>query len=249
MNDQRTKRDSSNAMIHPSFSLLLILLGSVVFAAPSSLLASKASFVPPASPTITTSCPAPTHAVQARQKALATGYGTTTALWSKKKPPAASKKVQVKMLKYVAGTGNVGDIVSVTPAFFQNKLRPTKSAVAITNEEIEAELSEKRAKDEAMNAAASRIKEQLSDFTLELKRKTGPDGHLFGAVSTKTVLEELRNSVKDPYLDQKQVKVISVTQDGEKLKGDIKHVGKFGVNIALTKEINAKFDITVQEET
>ena len=68
-------------------------------------------------------------------------------------------------------------------------------------------------------------------------------------MSPKTILEELRNSVKDPYLDQKQVKVISVMQDGEQLKGDIKHVGEFGVNIALTKEINAKFDITVQEET
>jgi large subunit ribosomal protein L9 len=170
-------------------------------------------------------------------------------LWSKKKTPAASKKVQVKMLKYVAGTGNTGDIISVTPAFFQNKLRPTKSAVPITDEEIEVELSEKRAKDEAVNAAASKIKEQLSDFKLELKRKAGPDGHLFGAVSPKTILEELRNSVKDPYLDQKQVKVISVTHDGEQLKGDIKHVGEFGVNIALTKEISAKFDITVQEET
>ena len=236
-------------MIHPSFSLRLILLGSVAFAAPSSFFVSKASFVPPASPTITTSCPAPSHAVHARQKALATGYGTTTALWSKKKTPTASKKVQVKLLKYVAGTGDAGDIVSVTPAFFQNKLRPTKSAIAITNEELEAELSEKRTRQEAMNAAASTMKEKLSDFTLELKRKAGPDGHLFGAVSTKSILEELRKIVKDPYLDQKQVKVISVTQNGEQLKGDIKQVGTFGVNIALTKEIKAKFDITVQEET
>jgi large subunit ribosomal protein L9 len=184
---------------------------------------------------------------------LATGYGTygsTTALWSKKKKaPAASKKVQVKMLKYVAGTGSIGDVVAVTPAFFQNKLQPTKSAVPITDEEVELEQAKQRAKEEATNAAASKMKEQLSDFTLELKRKAGPEGHLFGAVGPKVIIEELRNIINDPYLDQKQVKVISVTEDGTPLKHDIKHIGEFGVNLGLTKDITAKFNISVQEES
>jgi large subunit ribosomal protein L9 len=153
------------------------------------------------------------------------------------------------MLKYVAGTGSIGDVVSVTPAFFQNKLQPTKSAVPITDEEVEVEKANQRAKEEAMNAEASKIKEQLSDFTLELKRKAGPEGHLFGAVGPKVIIEELRNSIKDPYLDQKQVKVISVTEDGKPLEHDIKHIGEFGVNLALTKDITAKFDISVQEES
>lgn len=231
--------------------MLVCLLVNSVMAAPSSFALKTASFVPPASPTITTSSPAPTLITQARRQAVARSYGTTQ-LWAKKKrAPAAAKKIQVKMTKHVAGTGSAGDVVLVTPAFFNNKLRPTQSAVIITDEEVAKEESEKQAQSQANNAAANKIKEQLEqeDFSLAISKKAGPDGQLFGAVSPKAILEELQKTVNDDYLSQKRVKVTGVTQDGTKHRGDIKHVGEYGVTLSLTKEISAKFPVKVQGES
>ena len=229
--------------------LLFVIAGSAI-AAPSSFALKTASFVPPASPSITTSSPAPASIMKARHQAAVKGYGTTQ-LWAKKKTaPAATKKIQVKMLKHVAGTGSAGDVVLVTPAFYNNKLRPTKSAVPITDDEVEAEELEKRGQEEANNAAANKIKVQLeNDFTLVIRKKSGPDGQLFGAVKPKVILDALRANVDDAYLNEKQVKIAQITQDGKKMRGDIKHVGDYRVNLALTKDISAKFDVSVKGES
>jgi ribosomal protein L9 len=68
-------------------------------------------------------------------------------------------------------------------------------------------------------------------------------------VSPKAILEELQKTVNDDYLSQKRVKVTGVTQDGTKHRGDIKHVGEYGVTLSLTKEISAKFPVKVQGES
>lgn len=254
------------------YFLLVAMASSVVVVAgpssSSSFALKTASFVPPAAPSIASSSPAPTHVINARHEAAIQGYGTTATaaaaaappprhqlpLWAKKKKtasPAASKKIQVKLLKYVSGTGSAGDVVLVTPAFYNNKLRPTKSATPITDDELRAEQSEQQAQMEANSAAATKIKEQLEqdDFSLVIQKKAGPDGQLFGAVSTKVILNSLRDTVSDDYLNQKQVKIVQVAQDGKKMRGDIKHVGDYGVNLALTKDISAKFEVSVQGES
>lgn len=239
--------------------LLALCVSSLVVAAPSSFALKTASFVPPASPTITTSSPAPTLVNQARQRAVVKGYGTfqtpvAAALYAKKKKkaPAASKKIQVKMTKHVAGTGSAGDVVLVTPAFYNNKLRPTQSAIPISDEQVEKEQSEKQAQIEATNAAATKLKEQLEadDFVLVIQKSAGPEGQLFGGVGAKLILKELQTNTGDDYLNQKQVKVTGVTQDGKKIRGDIKHTGDdYQVTLSLTKEISAKFNVSVQGES
>jgi ribosomal protein L9 len=142
------------------------------------------------------------------------------------------------MTKYVAGTGSAGEVVQVTPAFFNNKLRPTQSAVVITDEEVASEQSEK-------------IKERLEqdDYKLVIQKKAGPDGQLFGGISPKVILTELQKNMNDEYLDQKQVKVAGITQDGKKFRGDIKHVGDYSASLSLTKEISANFPVSVQGES
>lgn len=165
-----------------------------------------------------------------------------TALCSKKKGGASKKKggskVQVKLLNHVAGTGQAGDVILVTPAFFQNKLRPTKSAVVVSDDEVAKEKAEKKAAEEATLSAASALKETISEISLHIQRKAGPDGQLFGGVSPKCILDELKKQVQDDFLSKKRVKIVSVTDDdGKKLPHDIKHVGEFDATISLTKDI------------
>lgn len=175
--------------------------------------------------------------------------GSATQLASKKKS-AAGAKIQVKMLKYVAGTGIVGQVIQVTPAFYHNKLLPTKSAELISNEEMKLEQAQVAAEEKETREKANELKEKLSGITLQIKRTAGPDGHLFGGIGPKAIVDELKMMIVDDFLDQKGVKVMAITdEDGSKLRGDIKHTGKFSAGISLTKDISAKIEVVVAPES
>ena len=93
-------------------------------------------------------------------------------LLSKKKAavgPTKAKKIQVKMLKDVPGTGQKGDVVLVTPAFLQNKLIPTHSAELITDEEVARENAKKAATVAEEIAEATEVKELLTTKLLKLQ--------------------------------------------------------------------------------
>jgi large subunit ribosomal protein L9 len=216
----------------------------------------EATFIVPASPTVTRSSkniPITDHLTYARSQVITSGYGlySSTQLQSKKKKaaPAAAKKVQVKLLKHVAGSGQAGEVIQVTPAFFNNMLRPNKSAEIISDEQVAEEESKKQENESKNKAKANELQEQLIGITLRLKRKAGPDGQLFGGIGPKIIMSELQAVVNDSFLDQKWVKVAEVLdENGKKIRGDIKYTGDFGAKIALLSGISAKIGITVEAE-
>lgn len=169
---------------------------------------------------------------------------------------ASPKKIQVRMLKFIAGTGNVGDIVQVTPAFYENKLRPTKSAITVTNEEIEQERIRNAALEKARQTVATEIQNIWSNQIITLKKKAGPDGHLFGSIGPKMIMDDamslLQNNIvhnEKDVLDPKRLKVVAIFDaDGKELKSDIKRTGDYDVTISLTKDIDAKLKLIVQPE-
>jgi ribosomal protein L9 len=164
---------------------------------------------------------------------------------------AAAKKIQVKMLKDVPGTGQRGDVVQVTPAFFNNKLLPSRSAEVISDEEVAAQESEKAAALAQEKIEATALKEALELKTLELKRKAGPDGHLFGGVNAKNVMEEIVSQFPghNSFWNKKSVKITGLTNgDGKKMRGDIKVLGEFGAEISLTKDIQSSVKLVVVPE-
>lgn len=187
-------------------------------------------------------------------------YPSSSTLQSKKKGrggtqggPPASKKVQVKLLKQVAGTGQKGDVVLVTPAFFQNKLRPTKSAEIISDDDVEKERAEAAALEKDKMETAEKLKEQIESLELVLSRKAGPDGQLFGGVGAKVIMEELKKKVVDKhdneFLEGKGVKIQALMDvDGKKMRGDIKHTGEFKSTISLTREVSAKFKVVIHPQ-
>ena len=179
----------------------------------------------------------------------------TTALFGKKKGGATTSpsksKVQVKLLKHVAGTGQAGEVVMVTPAFFNNKLRPTKSAQMISDEEVAREQSESEQQDKEATETAEALQAKISELTLKLTRKAGPDGQLFGGINAKMIITELQAKIGDEedFLSQKGVKITELVDgDGKKIRGDLKHTGTFTSKISLRQDISAKFDILVEPE-
>ncbi|CAJ1932607.1 unnamed protein product [Cylindrotheca closterium] len=195
--------------------------------------------------------PTTTSTTMTTSKNTAAAASTSTQLFAKKKKvaPAAAKKIQVKMLKHVAGTGQAGEVVLVTPAFFNNKLRPQQAARMITDEEVAEETAEKQMKEDADRTKANELKETLDELELKLVRTAGPDGQLFGGVGPKVVMSELQSEIADDFLNNKWVKVTEVMdENGKKMRGDIKTVGEFGARINLLSGISAKIGIKVEAE-
>lgn len=131
---------------------------------------------------------------------------STTALFAKKKKKAdaggGGPKIQVKLLQHIDGTGQLGEVILVTPAFYANKLRPQKLARKITDEEVEKDKAEKEAKADALKAEAKALKDLIdaesSEYALEfLDNQKGPDGKLFGGIGVKKLMESLRQDCKE----------------------------------------------------
>ena len=93
----------------------------------------------------------------------------------KKKDTTVGKgsKVQVKLLKHVAGTGQAGEIIMVAPAFFTNKLQKTGSAKRISDEEVQKEMAEKDSltKEQKANANSESTTPALDFFSTDLTKE------------------------------------------------------------------------------
>ncbi|KAG7339437.1 ribosomal protein L9 [Nitzschia inconspicua] len=164
---------------------------------------------------------------------------------------SSSSKMQVRLLRHIAGTGQAGDIIMVTPAFYNNKLRPKHLAEPITDEQVQKLTQQQQAQQQAILEAATKLQQQLSQdngFVLRFpNNKTGPDGKkLFGGIGTKKLLQQLQEVVNDPYLQQKQVKVLELSENGTTLQGDIKETGVYVMKLQLTKDITVKIQVVVE---
>lgn len=226
-----------------------------------------ASFVAPGSPSIVSNLftPAPSPSILSRQKAISTCYGncisltrssSTTPLFAKKSRAGGAKgapvlkngKLQVKLLKYVPGTGNIGDVILVAPAFFENKLKKTNSAKIVTDEEVANEKEKLDANQKQREAAAAEMQEKLNEMKVVFEKKAGPEGHLFGGIKAKDILNELKTKFpKGSAIEGKAVKVLKMKdEEGNIVNHDIKEVGDYTVTISLMADVRADVSISVQ---
>lgn len=166
-------------------------------------------------------------------------------------PKLKNGKVQVKITKFVEGTGRVGDIVLVAPAFWENKLKKTKSAVLISDEEVASQkaLEEQNASD--CLSTAKDVGSTISKMELTIRRKAGPSGNIFGGVGKKALIEGLKEELPMGSLESKAVKIETVKEEesGEVLKHDVKKLGKYTVRISLHPKVAVDFKVEVASES
>jgi len=242
-------------MIQSMHFILIILVISLSYVTSAF---HSASFVKAAEPTIVTASEpssTPSRIYSARNLAIVSGYRKSeTSLHAKKsKRGAAVKKggkVQVKMLKFVEGTGRVGDIVTVSPAYWENKLKKTKSAVMITDDEVAEEKKEANAAAKQNLDTAKKIKEKITNIgSIDMFKKAGPDGHLFGGINKKALLSEVQKKLPKGSLEGKIFKVLSVKDDSDSLVShDIKNVGVYKIKLNLHTDVQVDVTINVQAE-
>lgn len=251
---------------------------------------SKATFVPPAAPSIVSPLkpvkpagwPSAVNHPSRVQQQIANGYGTSQLHAKKKKgggggagTATATKgpkkgQVQVMMLETVPKVGQKGDIICVSTAVFQNQLKLSNKARAVSEEEMKKLEQEKEAHEQELLDAAIKTKSILEEAMIEnlggedncdvdadicgvalkLKRKAGPEGNLFGGVNPKMVMDELAKKFPSGGWEGKQVKLTEVKDvDGNDVKKkDIKHTGDFTCTVQLHPTIDVTFILSITAE-
>lgn len=143
--------------------------------------------------------------------------------------------MKVILISDVRKQGKKGDILDVKDGYGKFLIN-NHQAVLYTSTSIERLNDEKKLEKELdlkNRAEANKIKEKLSSEKITFKVKTGANDKVFGSISTKQIIDALKE--KGYKIDKKQIC----------LDTTISAIGMFNVEINLYKDIKGKILIEV----
>jgi large subunit ribosomal protein L9 len=148
--------------------------------------------------------------------------------------------MQVILLEKVVNLGGLGDVVKVKDGFARNFLIPQGKAKRATPEnlaEFEGRRAElERAQAEALTAASERGA-KIDGAMVQVTRKAGVDGRLFGSVTTYDIAEAL------------QALGHEVERSAIRLpQGPLKAIGDYQIAVALHSDVVAHITVSVLGE-
>jgi large subunit ribosomal protein L9 len=147
--------------------------------------------------------------------------------------------MRVILLKDHRHLGRRGDEVEVKPGFGRNFLLPQGLAL-LANDANRKHFEAMRAKIEALHVQerdeAQAIADQLEGTRLEVVKKAGETGTLFGSVTATEIADELAK--KGIEVDRRRID----------LEGGIKTIGDHEVRILLHSEVTVEIMVTVLPE-
>ena len=148
--------------------------------------------------------------------------------------------MQVILMEKVVNLGALGDVVKVKDGYARNFLIPhgkAKRATAANLKEFEGRRAELEKKAADILTAAQERATRLEGLVVQVTRKAGVDGRLFGSVTNADVSEALEaQGLKVPKAE------IRMPQ------GPLKHVGEFPMTAQLHSDVVANFTVTVLGE-
>ena len=148
--------------------------------------------------------------------------------------------MQIILMEKVVNLGGLGDVVKVKDGYARNFLIPQGKAKRATEanrkvfEEKRAELEQAQAT--AVAAAQAQV-EKLEGLMLQITRKTGVDGRLFGSVSSHDIVEAL--AAQGFQVEKSAVRLP---------EGPLKTIGDTPVQIALHADVVATVTVSVLGE-
>ncbi|CAH1855184.1 50S ribosomal protein L9 [Convivina intestini] len=149
--------------------------------------------------------------------------------------------MKVVFLEDVKGRGKKGEIKEVPDGYANNFLIKNKKAEPATGKNLGAVKGRQRAEDKLAAEELAQAKKLAAFFedektVVELKGKSGTDGRLFGAVSSKQIVAALA--------DQYQIKM-----DKRKmlLEQPIHSLGYVDVPVKLHRDVTANLRVHVTE--
>ena len=148
--------------------------------------------------------------------------------------------MQIILMEKVVNLGGLGDVVKVKDGYARNFLIPHGKAKRATEANRKV-FEEKRAELERAHAAAVATAQdqavKLEGLTLQITRKTGVDGRLFGSVSTHDITEAL--AAQGFQIEKSAIRLP---------EGPLKNIGDTPVQIALHADVVATVTVSVLGE-
>jgi large subunit ribosomal protein L9 len=145
--------------------------------------------------------------------------------------------MKVILKEKIETLGNVGEIVNVSSGHARNFLFPRKLAVVAdknSKKMIDEELKRLKKKIEEELKEAKAVASKISKVKMELFRKAGANGKLFGSITTKEISEAL--SSNEDLKVEKRLLTLQIP---------IKQLGSYQVKAKLYQDVNAEFTVQV----
>lgn len=147
--------------------------------------------------------------------------------------------VKVILREDVGRLGQAGDLVSVKPGYARNFLIPNGKAIIATESSVKVlehdrrVIADRLAKDLKDLRATSH---KLKSMVIEVKRRAGEDGKLFGSVTTANIADLIAE--KGITLDRRRIQ----------LPDSIKDVGEHTIGIKLHSDVESSVKLIVSIE-
>jgi large subunit ribosomal protein L9 len=148
--------------------------------------------------------------------------------------------MKVIFLKDVKGKGKKGEVKNVADGYAHNFLIKQGLAVEANNSNVSSlNAQKKKQEQEAIQELEQmqELKKQLEQLTVQLHAKSGEGGRLFGSVTSKQIVDELKKS-HNIKLDKRKLDL----PDG------IRALGFTNVPVKLHPEVQATVKVQVTEQ-
>ena len=146
--------------------------------------------------------------------------------------------MKVILNKDLAPLGEEGDVKDVARGYARNYLFPRGIALPYNERTVqlfEARKEEINARKALKRHDAAGIKEKLEALSLTLTMPAGPNGKLYGAVTSQTIMEELAK--QGFQIERKKIELPG---------NSFKSVGKYKVTIKLYENAHAECPVSVE---
>lgn len=144
--------------------------------------------------------------------------------------------MKVILTEKVPALGNIGEIVNVSAGHARNYLVPNGLAMVADDSNKKLLAAQQKSlgkKVQAQRDAATEIKKKVEGMTLELIKKVGASGRLFGTVTNQELSKELES------------RGVSIERRLIHLEAPIKGLGIFNAKAKIFGDIEATFKIKV----
>jgi len=144
--------------------------------------------------------------------------------------------MKVILTEKVPTLGNIGEIVNVSAGYARNYLVPNRLAMVADDANKKLLAAQQKAlasKVKAQKDAALELKKKLEGVTVELIKKVGASGRLFGTVTNAELSKELEG------------KGFDVERRLIHLESPIKGLGTFNAKAKLFQDVEATFKVKV----
>ena len=148
--------------------------------------------------------------------------------------------MKVILLTDVKGKGKKDQVLDVANGYAKNYLIAKKLAVATDAQnlnELKSREASKQYKYDQEKAAAIELATKLNDITVVLKRKAGTDSKLYGAVTSKEIVQQLHQDF-----------AIEIDKKKLSLDSPIKAFGTYSIKVKLFNNITATLTVQVVED-